>query len=647
MRLVRAAEVARTPGLWRCFSEVRKYCGGEGGKPGPCPEGAGEGGGLEKARAEAAAGRMPLPQAKRPYKYDGNERHKAINNADLPVSQLDPSSLTATQDFTVGFKSAAMKGPLRQDQPILVIRHGGKDYIEEGHHRAIHGLLTGQKVPAKVMTIGADGKYVPAAPHVPAAAPHGETLPRRKTPVRKHAEGRRMAGTAHDSATGQFTGAGAKSAHAAAGKASAASSSEADAVSQAAQVATRAARKAPSDESHRAAGAAHQAARKAHEGEASKWSGRSSGAAAGTAALHKKAAEAHRQAADEHHQAAQEIKPIYHAEGDMDRDQMIQELAQRGISEEIASGCGDAQLAEWLRSLDSGGGGEPAAADPAAAPEEPAAPGDEEDFDDGDVTGEAMDEDGDNPAPAAKPADAQLAEDGQPVDIDVKKMKARAKAWGEAQSKAMLDKYCSEPGKTELAEGEEVSAVTAAAKKPDPKAPEKMSERRIAAIVRAEVEKALKGDTGKSIAELQKFREETTIGAKRDSVDAIIAAAAKDGRLPPSMAPHYHRLLMKADARATVEKFKEASGKTRDLTEFDQITRDLEKLPTLFKERAKGGSGPDAGTTEDAEVEAVKQHFESFKENFPRGAKVETLVDGFKAARKHDDQLTAAKFLQG
>ncbi len=110
------------------------------------------------------AGTVPttLPVAQRPYKYPGVT---TLDNASLdekvPVQHLDPKQLHATQDWLAPSKRDRIKGELRADKPILAVRHAGKTYIEEGHHRAAHALATGQKVPARVIEL-TPGGYRPA-----------------------------------------------------------------------------------------------------------------------------------------------------------------------------------------------------------------------------------------------------------------------------------------------------------------------------------------------------------------------------------------------------------------------------------------------------------------------------------------------------
>jgi hypothetical protein len=117
--------------------------------------------------------------AARPYQYPGVPAiHTVTHDPDHPVVQMDPSQLVTTQTWLDSDKESRMKGPLRQDRPVVVVHFGGKYYLEEGNHRAAHALATGQKVPAKVIEgrpkAGAQPEAKPAAKkpkaEVPAAA---------------------------------------------------------------------------------------------------------------------------------------------------------------------------------------------------------------------------------------------------------------------------------------------------------------------------------------------------------------------------------------------------------------------------------------------------------------------------------------------
>jgi uncharacterized ParB-like nuclease family protein len=104
-----------------------------------------------------------IPDRARPYKYDAG----LILREHDPVTEVPLSALTATQNYAHRDKvvdsaeAAARKGHMR---PITVVRHGGKLYIDDGHHRATATALAGREtVPARVYDWDAEKKgYVPA-----------------------------------------------------------------------------------------------------------------------------------------------------------------------------------------------------------------------------------------------------------------------------------------------------------------------------------------------------------------------------------------------------------------------------------------------------------------------------------------------------
>lgn len=78
-----------------------------------------------------------------------------------PVLEVNPEKVYTTQDWTVKEKSAEITGTLRKDKPVLLVRHEGRLYIEDGNHRALHALKTDQKLPARVVEFGPDGTLNP------------------------------------------------------------------------------------------------------------------------------------------------------------------------------------------------------------------------------------------------------------------------------------------------------------------------------------------------------------------------------------------------------------------------------------------------------------------------------------------------------
>lgn len=333
-----------------------------------------------------------------------------------------------------------------------------------------------------------------------------------------------------------------------------------------------------------------------------------------------------------------------YAEGeDMDRDAMIAELSKRGISADTLKDVPDAALGEWLRSLESAAEGaddKPPEDEP--PPEEGDKPPDEEFADDDD-----------------EPADETYAEDGEPADPDPEVMKGRAdKMMAKARkfaarvgAKCMGEIDDSDPEQKAAAmarmrQAGELKHYDEGKKAEDEYTMKTVKMSEVAKIVRREVRKAIKGDVADSLGELQKFREDTTAEARKQAVDGILTRLAEQGKVAPALRDHYADMLMSADAK-TVHKFGEGK-KAVSCTRFDKIVKDLEALPTLFRERMKGGKAGAAGTTaEDAEVEKVEAHYESFAESF---RKVNTdkaeLTTAFKHARKQNPELTADEFLQ-
>lgn len=86
----------------------------------------------------------------------GNRKKMAA--MDAPISHFDPKDLTATQDKidSHGYDNS------NPDDPIYVVRHGGKHYIADGHHRAARAAMEGRKIAAKVFEIGSNNEPMSA-----------------------------------------------------------------------------------------------------------------------------------------------------------------------------------------------------------------------------------------------------------------------------------------------------------------------------------------------------------------------------------------------------------------------------------------------------------------------------------------------------
>lgn len=298
--------------------------------------------------------------------------------------------------------------------------------------------------------------------------------------------------------------------------------------------------------------------------------------------------------------------------GGMDPDEMLGMLADHGIDTSVLEGLSPEGMAEVLRACDAkdeaaGGGG-----------------------------------------------DSEYDEDPEEEPDEEMKAKYRERAKKFADRLSAYKSYCDEDDMRRMsemfaadsrhAEDDTVSALTARPKKIT--RTEHYSEKRVAEIVREQVAAALKADAG----DVRKFAEETRAAEKRRAAEAICDRLGLEGRLPPAERPAVLSRLMRADPKTVVEKFSEVKGGKKvvtEATEFDLQVRELEARPRFFHERARSGERGTAGGAreEDAEAEKVGQHYEMFKEDFPRGVTREGLVEGFKAAKKHDAGLTAQQFL--
>jgi hypothetical protein len=110
-------------------------------------------------------------EGKREYQYGANQLEQA-KNLDFEPQQIDPKDLVSDQPHIGGDRLARIAGELRKaapgDTPAVVVKSGDKLILEEGNHRAVHALRTGQKLPAKVIEIDEKGRVRPASPAQPA-----------------------------------------------------------------------------------------------------------------------------------------------------------------------------------------------------------------------------------------------------------------------------------------------------------------------------------------------------------------------------------------------------------------------------------------------------------------------------------------------
>lgn len=72
------------------------------------------------------------------------------------VTRLDPHTLHPTQPIVYADQMQNVKDGHASEKPITVIRHMGKDYIRDGHHRAVIAMQRGRKVAAHVVDVAAN-----------------------------------------------------------------------------------------------------------------------------------------------------------------------------------------------------------------------------------------------------------------------------------------------------------------------------------------------------------------------------------------------------------------------------------------------------------------------------------------------------------
>ena len=166
---------------------------------------------------------------------------------------------------------------------------------------------------------------------------------------------------------------------------------------------------------------------------------------------------------------------------------------------------------------------------------------------------------------------------------------------------------------------------------------------------------------------VDRFMEET----RRSTIAQFCERLQQQGKISPAemeritdnqgrvIKPNLYDRLMRADAVAVVHKFSE-KGKTKQLTELDLQMQELEARPAFkFGERVKSSSGAvakgafaaDPNAITDDEERKIGEFYESFAERFPRlnskgerfGAK--DILAGYKAAKKHDPDLTPEQYL--
>jgi hypothetical protein len=160
--------------------------------------------------------------------------------------------------------------------------------------------------------------------------------------------------------------------------------------------------------------------------------------------------------------------------------------------------------------------------------------------------------------------------------------------------------------------------------------------------------------------QVEQFAEAT----RKQNIDARLDVLLKAGKILPAQldatakdksgrpVPTLRDRLYRTDARHVVEKFSEG-GKEITKTELDLQFDELERLPVLTRYGEKFATGADLpGNEPDAvEVQAVERFAEQHAADVPHGTKPADyragLVEGYKAAKKHRPDLTAAEFVRG
>ncbi len=329
-------------------------------------------------------------------------------------------------------------------------------------------------------------------------------------------------------------------------------------------------------------------------------------------------------------------------DGTMDRDGMMQALAEHGLDMEAVKDVPDPALAEMLRvceAKDDAAHAEDEEKTDVPPPEEepppdaPMAEGDEEEDDEDD------EDDDDEPPP-----DRPMAE-GEDDDED--------------------DEFCDDDMHVEGDEDEVTTMAPVAAAPParpmSARRPKKVqttmhySERAVKKVVKAAVTEAVK-QVRKEFAGVREQTEQLSASQKRANVTAFCEAQLAAGKVMPAelddqggKRPTLIDRLLRADARQVVRKFTE-KGKTVELTELDLQMKEIEERPVIVRygERVKSSAGGRAdGSGEGDEVEKVRafahrqEIVDALRANDQTPAQ---FVQKFCELRKARPDLTAAEF---
>jgi hypothetical protein len=313
----------------------------------------------------------------------------------------------------------------------------------------------------------------------------------------------------------------------------------------------------------------------------------------------------------------------------MDREEILKRLAQHGCDLEAIKGADDATLAEMLRVCEA---------------KDDQAGGGEEEFDDGELLDDVVPNDG--------RTNMDDKEEPMPERAEGEKMMAyaeRVKKWADMVMRngatGYMDDVTGEGTLTQQqgndSEGPPIPNAEGAAMPKKTTVTHQYSERtrqlaREAAeaktrqMIRQEIRAALKGGADRSIAELQKFREETIAAEKKRAVEAFCEAQHTAGKLTPAEYKpvkaggpdgSVYRRLLRADSRTGVTKFREKTGKVVEFTELDEQMREIESRPSKFSEHFKdpvrrAGANGKAADAKAERKEWAEGTFEKFSESF-------------------------------
>lgn len=309
----------------------------------------------------------------------------------------------------------------------------------------------------------------------------------------------------------------------------------------------------------------------------------------------------------------------------MDRDQMVQQLADMGFDVEKLKDCPDEALAEILRGITAGGEGE--------GGEVPTEGGDAQMSDDADA------DDKDKTADMSDDEKSDFCSkylEGMPDD-------ARAK---------FLERYMAKNADDNGAADNEP-----APKKVITTTAEHFSEKKLNAVV-AELSKRIDQQITAAVATIAKqfapikedvegvkrFNEQTAAENKKATTKNRLDSLVQQGKVLPAEVEGLTQTALALDA-TKVQKFSE-KGKEVSRTQYDNFFATLDARPFLqrFGERIPGGTS----TTSDAEAEKCRRFAESDGE-FNRtlaiqGKTPDHYVADFEACRKKMPGLTAKAF---